>query len=73
MDDTKVSMDDTLSGELSINGAKKRAWLVKIPTFIHEEWSKCGSNVPLGKMSIRQEEGRTEVTLMQYCAFILTS
>jgi len=55
-----MSSDDNnnfIPGELNTKSSHRKVWLVKVPTFLADAWSKVGNNVELGSVRIREEKG----------------
>jgi len=58
------ALDDTLNGELSTKNANRKVWLVKVPSFLSETWSKLPKNAQVGAVKLKEESGKsTEMTI----------
>ncbi|XP_010727167.3 uncharacterized protein LOC100544327 [Meleagris gallopavo] len=51
-------------GELDLTGAKQNTgmWLVKVPKYLSQQWSKASGRGEVGKLRIAKNQGRTEVS-----------
>uniref|UniRef100_H0ZQ16 General transcription factor IIF subunit 2 n=8 Tax=Archelosauria TaxID=1329799 RepID=H0ZQ16_TAEGU len=51
-------------GELDLTGAKQNTgmWLVKVPKYLSQQWSKASGRGEVGKLRIVKNQGRTEVS-----------
>uniref|UniRef100_F7FIQ6 General transcription factor IIF subunit 2 n=1 Tax=Monodelphis domestica TaxID=13616 RepID=F7FIQ6_MONDO len=51
-------------GELDLTGAKQntRVWLVKVPKYLSQQWTKASGRGEVGKLRIAKNQGRTEVS-----------
>uniref|UniRef100_A0A8C6XAC2 General transcription factor IIF subunit 2 n=1 Tax=Naja naja TaxID=35670 RepID=A0A8C6XAC2_NAJNA len=51
-------------GELDVTGAKQNTgmWLVKVPKYLSQQWSKALGRGEVGKLRIAKNQGRTEVS-----------
>ncbi|XP_068021381.1 general transcription factor IIF subunit 2 [Melanerpes formicivorus] len=54
----------TEKGELDLTGAKQNTgmWLVKVPKYLSQQWSKASGRGEVGKLRIAKNQGRTEVS-----------
>jgi hypothetical protein len=57
----QTAPDDTLAGEVNTQFAERRVWLVKVPNFLFDAWTKAGNNVELGTVTIEEVGGVSEV------------
>ncbi|XP_069826631.1 general transcription factor IIF subunit 2 isoform X2 [Dendropsophus ebraccatus] len=50
--------------ELDLNGAKQNTgmWLVKLPKYLAQQWSKASGRGEVGKLRIAKNQGKTEVS-----------
>nr|XP_032646349.1 general transcription factor IIF subunit 2-like isoform X1 [Chelonoidis abingdonii] len=51
-------------GELDLTGAKQNTgmWLVKVPKYLSQQWTKASGRGEVGKLRIAKNQGRTEVS-----------
>ncbi|KAG8452305.1 hypothetical protein GDO86_004203 [Hymenochirus boettgeri] len=51
-------------GDLDLNGAKQNTgmWLVKLPKYLAQQWSKANGRGEVGKLRIVKNQGKTEVS-----------
>lgn len=47
---------------LDLSGAKNDLWLVKVPKYLAEKWMNTPEGIPVGKLVLKKNHGRTAVT-----------